>query len=336
MSVFSRKLGVDLGTVNVSIADRDVVLLHEPAIVAITIDDDVVVAIGHEARLMFGRAPETIEVMRPMVDGVIADYYVTEVMLRYFVEKVLRRPVIVRPDVMISVPYGVTSVERRAVHEAILQAGAREARMLPEPLAAAIGAGLPIQTPSGNMVFHLGGGVSETAVIAMYGIIAADSARVGGVRLDRAIVNYVRKKYSVVIGEITAEYIKINVGAAVDLPEELEVEVQGRDQLDGLPKTIRLTTGEIVEALQEPLENIAVVARKVLERTPPELASDIIDRGMVLTGGGALLRGIDVYLTRSTGVPAYLSEDPVGAVSIGLSRAHSMIPMLERTLPAEQ
>lgn len=333
MSVFSRKLGVDLGTVNVSIAERDVVLLHEPAIVAITIDEEKIVSVGQEARLMYGRAPENMQVMRPMHDGVIADYEVTEAMLRYFIGKVTRGVQVFKPDLVMSVPYGVTSVERRAVHEAALQAGARDAYLMPESLAAAIGSGLPVQTPSGNMVVNIGGGTSEAAVIAMHGIIAASSQRVGGVRLDQAIIQYVRRKYNLMIGEITAEYVKINIGAAVDLPEDLEIEVQGRDQVDGLPKTIRLATGEIVEALSEPLENIATVARKVLERTPPELAADIIDRGMVLTGGGALLRGIDVYLTKKTGVPAYLSEDPVGAVVLGLSRSHEQISVLERTLP---
>lgn len=333
MSVFTKKLGVDLGTVNVSIAEREIVLLHEPSIVAITIDEEKIVAVGQEARLMYGRTPENIQVMRPMRDGVIADYEVTEAMLRYFVGKVTRGLRFFKPDLMLSVPYGVTSVERRAVHEAALQAGAREAHLVPEPLAAALGSGLPVQTPSGNMIFNIGGGTTEAAVIAMHGIVAAESARVGGVRLDEAIVAYVRRKYNLVIGEMTAEYAKINVGSAIDLPEDLEIEIQGRDQVDGLPKTIRLTTGEMVEALGEPLEDIASVARKVLERTPPELASDIIDRGMVLTGGGALLRGIDVYLTRSTGVPAYLSEDPVGAVVLGLSRSHEQLPLLSRALP---
>lgn len=333
MSVFSKNIGVDLGTVNVSIAERDIVLLHEPSIVAITIDEEKIVAVGQEARLMYGRAPENIQVMRPMKDGVIADYEVTEAMLRYFVGKVTRGPRFFKPDLMISVPYGVTSVERRAVHEAALQAGAREVHLVPEPLAAALGSGLPVQTPSGNMIVNVGGGTTEAAVIAMHGIIAAESARLGGVRLDEAIIAYVRRKYNLVIGEMSAEFAKINVGAAIDQPEDLETEVQGRDQVDGLPKTIRLTTGEIVEALAEPLDNIAAVARKVLEKTPPELASDIIDRGMVLTGGSALLRGIDVYLTRATGVPAYLAEDPVGSVVMGLSRSHEQLPVLTRILP---
>lgn len=333
LKIFGQRFGVDLGTVSVSIAERDVVLLHEPSIVAITIDEEKIVAVGQEARMMFGRAPETVEVMRPMRDGVIADYEVTEAMLRYFVGKVTGGLKVFKPSIMMSVPYGVTSVERRAVHEAALQAGSREVHLLPEPLAAAIGSGLPIQTPSGNMIVNVGGGTTEAAVIAMHGIIVASSERVGGVKMDRAIAAYVRRKYNLIIGDLTSEYAKINIGAAVDQPEDLAVEIQGRDQVDGLPKTIQITTGEIVEALSEPLKMVAGVVKKSLERTPPELASDIIDRGMVLTGGSALLRGIDVYLTKTTGVPAYLAEDPVGAVVIGLSRAFEQLPMLERILP---
>ena len=333
MSVFSRKLGVDLGTVNVSIAERDVVLLHEPAIVAITIDEEKIVSVGQEARLMYGRAPENMQVMRPMHDGVIADYEVTEAMLRYFIGKVTRGMQVFKPDLVMSVPYGVTSVERRAVHEAALQAGARDAYLMPETLAAAMGSGLPVQTPSGNMVDNIGGGTSEAAVVAMHGIIAASSQRVGGVRLDQAIIQYVRRKYNLMIGEITAEYVKINIGAAVDLPEDLEIEVQGRDQVDGLPKTIRLATGEIVEALTEPLESIASVVRKVLERTPPELAADIIDRGMMLTGGGGQLRNLDRLLTQQTGVPCYVAEDPISCVAIGAGKALENYRVMRRVLP---
>jgi rod shape-determining protein MreB and related proteins len=234
---------------------------------------------------------------------------------------------------MMTVPYGVTSVERRAVHEAAIQAGAREARLIPEPLASALGAGLPVDTPSGNLVINLGGGTSEAAVVAMNGIVAAASERVGGVRLDEAIMNYVRKKYNLVIGEMTAELTKINIGAAADIGEDLRMDIQGRDQVDGLPKMVTISTGEIVEALSEPLALIAGVVRRVLERTPPELASDIIDRGMVLTGGGALLRGIDMYLTRETGIPAFLADDPVGATALGASRALERLSALQKSVP---
>lgn len=331
--MFSRQIGIDLGTVNVTVGEREQILLHEPCIVAITIDEEKIVAIGQEARDMFGRTPETIEVMRPLRDGVIADYEVTEAMLRYFIDKVMGGFRLFKPTVMVTVPYGVTSVERRAVHEAAVQAGAREARLIPEPLAAAIGAGLPVDTPTGNLVVNLGGGTSEAAVVAMNGIVAASSVRAGGMSLDQAIINYVRKKYNLVIGEVTAELAKINIGAAADVGEELRMDIQGRDQVDGLPKMITLTTTEIIEALEEPLGVIAGAVKKVLERTPPELASDIIDRGMVLSGGTALLRGIDVYLTRETNVPAFLADDPVGASALGATRGLERVEALQRTTP---
>ncbi len=331
--MLTRRLGIDLGTVNVTIGEREQILLHEPCIVAITIEEEKIVAIGQEARDMFGRTPESIEVLRPMRDGVIADYEVTEAMIRYFLDKVMGGLRLFKPTVMVTVPYGVTSVERRAVHEAAIQAGAREAHLIPEPLAAALGAGLPIDTPSGNLVVNLGGGTSEAAVIAMNGIVAASSVRTGGVRLDEAIINYVRKKYNLIIGELTAELAKINIGAASDVGEELRMDLQGRDQVDGLPKMITLTTSEIIDALQEPLELIAGSVKKVLERTPPELASDIIDRGMVLTGGTALLRGIDTYLTYQTNVPAFLADDPVGASALGATRGLERIEALRRTTP---
>jgi rod shape-determining protein MreB and related proteins len=331
--MFSRKLGVDLGTVNVTIAEREQILVHEPGAVAITIEEEKIVAVGQEAREMYGRTPESIEVMRPMRDGVIADYEVTEAMLRYFVDKAMGGLRLFKPTLMMTVPYGVTSVERRAVHEAAMQAGAREARLIPEPLASALGAGLPVDTPSGNLVVNLGGGTSEAAVVAMNGIVAAASERVGGVRFDEAIMNYVRKKYNLVIGEMTAELTKINIGAAADIGEDLRMDIQGRDQVDGLPKMVTISTGEVVEALAEPLALIAAVVRRVLERTPPELASDIIDRGMVLTGGGALLRGIDLYLTRETGIPAFLADDPVGATALGASRALERLSALQKSVP---
>jgi rod shape-determining protein MreB len=331
--MFSKKLGIDLGTVNVTVAEREQILLHEPGVVAITIEEEKIVAVGQEAREMFGRTPETIEVMRPMRDGVIADYEVTEAMLRYFVDKVIGGFRLVKPTIMMTVPYGVTSVERRAVHEAAIQAGAREAHLMPEPLAAAIGAGLPIDTPSGNLIVNLGGGTSEAAVVAMNGIVAAASERVAGVRLDEAIVNYVRKKYNLIIGAMTAELTKINVGAALDIGEELRIDIQGRDQVDGLPKMVTVTTAEVVDAISEPLSLVASVVRRVLERTPPELSSDIIDRGMVLTGGTALLRGIDQYLTRETNVPAFLADDPVGATALGASRGLERLDVLQRSVP---
>ncbi len=331
--MFSRKLGIDLGTVSVTVAEREQILLHEPGIVAITIEEEKIVAIGQEAREMYGRTPEAIQVMRPMRDGVIADYEVTEVMLQYFVAKVIGGVRLFKPVIMMTVPYGVTSVERRAVHEAAIQAGAREAHLIPEPLAAAIGSGLPIDTPTGNLIVNIGGGTSEAAVIAMNGIVAASSERVGGIRLDDAIINYVRKKYNLIIGDMTAELTKINIGAAIDIGEDLRMDIQGRDQVDGLPKMITLSTSEVVEAIAEPLSVIAGVVKRVLERTPPELSSDIIDRGMVLTGGTVLLRGIDQYLTRETNVPAFLADDPVGATSLGASRGLERLDILQRSIP---
>lgn len=332
MGLFSRKLGVDLGTNKVMIYADGQIVLQEPSMVALTIEEERVVAVGQEARDMYGRHPEHIEVLRPLRDGVIADYEVTEAMLRYFFRKVSGRMHFRGPEVMLSVPYGVTSVEKRAVHEAAVRAGAREAYLLPEPLLAALGAGLPISTPAGNMVFNLGGGASEAAVLAMNGIVVADSIRLGGMRLDEAIINYVRRKYSLVIGEPTAESVKIQIGAAVDIGEELSMEIQGRDQVGGLPRTITITTSEVVEAIAEPLATIVSAAQNVLEKTPPELAADIIDRGIVLTGGGALLRGIDVYITQKVGVPAYRAEDPMVAVAVGAGRALEDLAFLRRTM----
>ncbi len=334
MALFSKKLGVDLGTTNVLIYDNGRIVLQEPSLVALTKEEEPVriVAIGQEARDMWGRTPENIEVVRPLRDGVIADYDVTMEMLHYFFDKVTGRVRLFKPTVMISVPYGVTSVERRAVHEAAVEAGAREAYLIPEPLAAAIGAGLPVNTPAGNMILELGGGASEAAVVAMNGIVVASSVRIGGSRLDEAIINYVRRKYSLVIGEPTAESVKIQIGAAVNLPEEMTMEIQGRDQVGGLPRTITISTGEVVEAIAEPLAEIAQVAKTVLSHTPPELASDIIDRGIMMTGGGALLRGMDQYLTRETGVPAFRAEDPIVATAVGAGRAINNLALMRNLM----
>ncbi len=326
-------MGVDLGTVNVIIYQGGQIVLQEPSMVALTIEDERIVAIGQEARDMYGRHPEHIEVVRPLRDGVIADYEVTEAMLRHFFQKVGGRfRLFGGPQCVISVPYGVTSVEKRAVHEAAIQAGAREAYPIAEPLAAAIGAGLPVKTPAGNMILNLGGGASEAAVLAINDVVAAASVRIGGMRLDEAIINYVRRKYSLVIGQPTAESIKIQIGAAVNLPEELTMEVPGRDQVSGLPRTVSISTSEVVDAISEPLSTIANVARTVLEKTPPELASDIIDRGITITGGGALLRGMDEYLTRQTGVPAYRADDPIICTAVGAGRVQDDPGIMRRLM----
>jgi rod shape-determining protein MreB len=333
MALFGRDLGIDLGTVNTLICENEEIVLHEPTVVAIDLEELKIVEVGQAAREMDGRVPEQIQVMRPLRDGVIADFEVTHRMLGHFIEKVCGPARLFKPRVMITVPYGVTSVESRAVHEAALQAGSRDVHLIQEPLAAAIGAGLPIATPSGNMVVNLGGGAVQAAVIAMTGIIAAESVRLGGGALDEAIASYVRKKYGLMIGSRTAEEAKIRIGASVSQDEERTMEIQGQDQVTGMPRPITLTTSEVVEALQETLHLQAAAIRKVLERTPPELASDIIDRGMVICGGGSLLRGMDRWLTRETGVPAYVAEEPIACVAKGAARGLTMLDRLRRILP---
>ena len=322
MGLFDKKLGLDLGTVNVLIYANEQIVLQEPSLVALTVEEERIVEIGQPAREMLGKTDEEdIQVVRPLRDGVIADYEVTEAMLRHFFNKVAGRVRLFKPTVMVSVPFGVTSVEKRAVHEAAVAAGAREAFLIWEPLAAAIGAGLPVGTPAGDMVVNIGGGITEAAVLTMNNIVRAESGRVGGLRQDEAIISYVRRKYNLTIGQPTAESIKIQVGAAVVPTEEMSMEIQGRDNVSGLPRTVTITTGEVVEALAEPLATIAGVLKTVLGSTPPELASDIIDRGIVLTGGGALLRGMDQYLTRETGVPVYRADNALIAVATGAGRA---------------
>ncbi len=330
--MFSKDLGIDLGTMFTRLADSTQVLMEEPTIVAIEVDDQKMVAVGREALDMYGRVPETIEVARPLKNGVVADYEITETLLSYLLHKVSGSMRIFRPRVMISVPYGVTSVERRAVNEAVLEAGSREAYLIQQSLAAALGVDLPINSPSGNMVITLGGGCTEAAVMAMYGIVSAETLRAGGLDLDEAIVNYVRRKYGVIIGQVTAEHLKTKIGAAVPQDTENSMEVQGQDQVTGLPRPVTLTTGEIVEALQEPLKAVIETGRRVLEKTPPELVADIIDRGVALCGGGALLRGIDKLLTKSLGIPAYLVDNPMTCVVEGAVKAIPMYNVLKRSL----
>ncbi len=332
--MLARQIGLDLGTVNVLVFVRGRgIVLREPSVVAISANDNRIVAVGEEARQMLGRTPETIEVMRPMRGGVIADYVVTEAMLRYFISKVLGRFRLLRPEVMISVPVGVTSVESRAVRDAAIEAGAKTAYLVPEPLAAALGANMPIHTPTGNMVVNIGGGASEAAVIAVNGIVVANSVRVGGIRFDESIAGYIRRKYNMLIGDQTAEDIKIEIGSALPLEEELRMDVRGRDQVTGLPKTITITSGEATEAIVEPLAAIAATVRAVLEKTPPELASDIIDRGIVMTGGGSLLRNVDRFLTGETGVPCHVADDPLACVAVGAGKALEQYEVLKRSLP---
>lgn len=331
MGLFDKRLGVDLGTVNTLIYENGQIVLQEPTMVALTAEDERIVEIGQPAREMLGKVDdEDIQIIRPLQNGVIADYEVTEAMLRHFFSKVAGRVRFFKPTVMISVPYGVTSVEKRAVLEAAVSAGAREAFLIWEPLAAAIGAGLPVGTPAGDMVVNVGGGITEAAVLTMNNIVRAESGRLGGLRMDDAIAAYIRRKYNLGVGQPTAESVKIQVGAAVGLTEDLSMEVQGRDNVTGLPRTVSVSTGEVVEALAEVLSQIATVVKAALATTPPELASDIIDRGIVLTGGGALLRGIDQYLTRETGVPVYRADNALISVAVGAGRALNDPSILRR------
>jgi rod shape-determining protein MreB len=332
--MFQKHLGIDLGTVNVLVHVRGRgIVLQEPSVVTISSDEYKIVAVGEEARAMLGRTPEAIEVLRPMRDGVIADYRVTQRMLEYFIRKASGRFRLVKPRVMISVPYGVTSVENRAVREAALEAGAGRAHLIPEPLAGALGAGLAVSTPSGNLIVDMGGGTSEAAVIAMNGIVVANSVRIGGLRMDEAIAAYIRRKHNLIVGQPTAEEIKIRIGAALPLEEELTMEVQGRDQVAGLPRTITVSSNDVVEALAEPISAVIGVIKSVLERTPPELSSDIIDRGIVMIGGSSMLRKLDELIARETGVPAYVAEAPMACVAQGAGKALEQYELLRRVVP---
>jgi len=334
MPSLSKDLGIDLGTIQTRIADGSGILVDEPTIVAIVIDEQKIVALGKEARDMYGRvSAESIEVANPLQNGVVADYEITEALLAYLLRRISGPMRIFRPRVMITVPYGVTSVESRAVHEAVLQAGSRDAYLIQQPLAAVLGVDLPIGSPSGNMVICLGGGTTQAAVISMYGIVAAGTLRAGGLQLDEAIAAYVRRKYGVIIGLATAEQLKIKIGAAVPQDKEESLEVQGQDQVSGLPRPVSLTTGEVVEALQDPLKQVIESCRRVLEKTPPELVSDIIDRGVALCGGGAMLRGMDKLLTKALGIPAYLVDNPTTCVVEGAVKALGMYNVLKRNLP---
>lgn len=333
MALFSKALGIDLGTMNTRVSEGGQIVLDEPTVAVIVVAENKMVAWGKEAQEMEGRVPETLEVARPLHNGVIADYEVTEYMLEALLKRLSGPMRFFRPTVMITVPYGVTSVESRAVHEATLQAGSREVYLIQQPLAAALGVDLPIGTPSGNMILCLGGGATQAAVLAMYGIVAAETLRAGGMSLDEAIQAYMRRKYGLIVGQLTAEQVKMRIGAAVQQDEERTMEIQGQDQVNGLPRPVTLTTGEVVEAMREPLTNIVETARRVLEKTPPELVSDIIDRGVALTGGGALLRGMDKLLTKELGVPAYLVDNPTTCVAEGADRGLGMYSLIRRHLP---
>jgi rod shape-determining protein MreB and related proteins len=332
MPVFTREFGVDLGSMNIVVAEGNQILLQEPMVVAIVVQELKMVEWGQSAKDMMGRVPDSIEVMRPMKHGVIAEYEETEKLLGFLIKKVSGPMPLFRPRIMITVPYGATSVETRAVHEAVIGAGSRDVYLIQQPLAAALGVDLPISTPSGNMILCMGGGTVQAAVLAMNGIVTGETARTGGMRLDDAIILYVRKKYGIIIGQPTAEQLKLRIGAAVPQDVQQIMEVQGQDQVSGLPRPVTLTTDDIVEALQDPLNEVANTARRVLEKTPPELISDIIDRGVALCGGGALLRGIDKYLTKALGIPAYQVDAPTTCTAAGAARAINMRDVLRRSL----
>jgi len=330
---FSRDMGIDLGTANtlVYVKGRGVVVC-EPSVVAVASQTNEVLAVGEEAKRMVGRTPGNIIAVRPLKDGVIADFDVTERMLRYFMNRAVRRRGLIRPRVLVGVPSGVTEVEKRAVIDATLSAGAKDARLIEEPMAAAIGAGLPVQEPTGNMIVDIGGGTTEVAVISLGGIVAHRSIRVAGDEMDEAIVQHVRRAYNLLIGERTAEEIKTAIGAADGQVEGRTMEVRGRDLVTGLPKTAIVTDEEIRDALAEPVAAIIEAVRMTLERTPPELAADIMDRGIVLAGGGALLRGMDRLLREETGMPVHIAEDPVSSVALGTGIALEHYDVMQRVL----
>lgn len=331
--MLGKRLGIDLGTANslVWVAGQGLVL-NEPTVVAVSVEDMRVVAVGNEAKTMLGRTPGNIIASRPMKDGVIADYAVTEAMLKFFIQKAVGKNVLFKPEVMICVPAGCTQVERRAALDATMAAGARQAYLIDEPLAAAIGAGIPIAEASGNMILDIGGGAAESAVISLGGVVVHKSARVGGTKLDEAIADYVRREHALVIGEQTAEMVKMKIGSATKLPRPESMEVKGRDTVSGLPRTITLTSDDVWQALSKPLAQIVAVVKAVLEETPPELASDIIDKGIVMSGGTSTLRNLDALLTKEVGVPAYTAEEPLLCVVKGTGLAMEHLDTYRRAL----
>ncbi|AGL02650.1 rod shape-determining protein [Desulfoscipio gibsoniae] len=334
LGIFSKDMGIDLGTANslVYVKGKGIVL-REPSVVAIQRDNGHVLAVGEEAKQMIGRTPGNIIAIRPMKDGVIADFDVTQSMIKYFISKALRgRTFLIRPRVVVSVPSGVTAVEERAVREAALQAGAREAYLIEEPMAASIGAGLPVHEPTGNMIVDIGGGTTEVAVISLGGIVTSRSVRKAGDEMDESIIQHVKKTYNLMIGERTAEDIKIEIGTAYPLDAVETYEVRGRDLVSGLPKTIEITSEEIYKALSEPVASILDAIKSTLELTPPELSADIMDRGIVMAGGGSLLRGLDRLVSEQTGMPVHLADDPLLAVAYGTGRVLENIHILRKVI----
>ena len=332
LGLFSNDLAIDLGTANTLVYVKgEGIVCNEPSVVAVQKDNRGsrrVLAVGAEAKRMLGRTPGNINAIRPLKDGVIADFEITEAMLRYFIQKIHNRKTLVRPRIIICVPFGVTEVEKRAVRESAESAGAREVYLVEEPMAAAIGAGLPITEPAGNMIVDIGGGTTEVAVISLAGIVFSKSIRVGGDKMDEAIVQYVKRKYNLLVGERTAELVKITIGSAYPGDEIQTMEIKGRDLVAGVPKTVEITDEEIRESIVEPINAIVEAVRIGLERTPPELASDIVDKGIVLAGGGALLRNLDTLLREQTGLPVMLADDPLTAVVMGAGKVLDELALL--------
>ena len=331
LGIFSNDLAIDLGTANtlVSVKGKGIVI-NEPSVVAIKEDKHKtkVLAVGKEAKEMIGKTPKDIVAIRPMKNGVIADFSVTEEMIRYFIQKVHNRKGLIRPRIVICVPYGLTQVERKAVKESAMSAGAREVYLIEEPMAAAIGAGLPVREPQGSMVIDIGGGTTEIGVISLGGLVVSKSVRVAGDKFDKAIVDYINKKYNLIIGERTAEEIKIEIGSAVKLDKELKMFVKGKNRISGLLETITVTSEDVREALKEPIKELGEALKAVLEDTPADLAGDIVENGIVLTGGGALLRGLDKYFSDLVSLPVYIAEDPLLAVAKGTGKALEQIDLL--------
>jgi len=331
--VFIKRIGIDLGTTYtlVHLPKRGIVV-NEPSIVAVSTVDKKILAVGNESREMIGRTPDSIIALKPLKDGVIADYRATEAMMRYFINKAVGGVRLFRPEVMVAVPAGISSTERRAVIDATIAAGAKADYIIKEPVAAAIGADIPIGSPSGHMVIDIGGGTAETAIISLGGIVVAESVRVGGNKFDSAIVEYIRRKYNLAIGDRTAEEIKIKIGSALYLENKLSMEVKGRDLITGLPRTIIVSSDDITDALQNELEEVVQAAKDILHKTPPELAADIMDKGMVLTGGSSQLRNIDQLLVRTTGVPAYIADDSGLCVAKGTGVALNNLDSYKRSI----
>ena len=337
LGLFSNDIGIDLGTANTLVfAKGEGIVLMEPSVVAVQAGTNNVLAVGDDAKRMLGRTPGSIVAIRPLKDGVIADFDITESMLRYFIRKVHHRRSLIAPRVVIAVPSGITEVEKRAVKDSAEQAGARLVYLIEEPMAAAIGIGLPVQEPAANMVVDIGGGTTEVAIISLAGIVFSKSVRVGGDEMDEAIIQYLKRNYNLMVGERTAEEIKISIGSAYPLAEERVMEVKGRDLIAGLPKTLRITSEEVREALSESIATIVEAVRITLERCPPELSADLVDRGLIMTGGGSLLKGFCRLISDETGLPVHLADEPLKTVALGTGKVLDELYFLQRLIPSER